>query len=130
MKKTKYLFLSSLILLFVISLSSCKDCLDCVGTDIVTVQYIQQQTNVDTAGNTFYTYPAFFDTTLTGRQIIIDFCDGDDGEKWQDYDGKETTVIESVGDSSGSGSLITVTRFGDPINGAQITTTVTKWQCN
>ena len=104
MKKTKHLFLSSLILLFVISLSSCKDCLDCVGTDTVTVQYIQQQTNVDTAGNTFYTYPAFFDTTLTGRQIIIDFCDGDDGEKWQDYDGKETTVIEAVGDSSGSGS--------------------------
>ena len=112
-----------------ISASSCKDCLDCVGANTVNVKYITQQIDVDPiTGDNIITYPAFWDTTFTGRQIMIDFCDGE--EKWKDYDGKEKIVVESIGDSTGSGAVITTTRFGHFIYGAQITTTTTDWQCN
>lgn len=119
MKIKNKLFSGLVVLIVLLSFSSCKECLDCVGSDSVRIDSIRLQidsvfTTTDTT--VINSYPSFWDSTYTGKQIMLDVCDGSD-EKWTDYDGKERIVI---------------TRYGtDSIfQGIEILTVTTKWNCN
>lgn len=119
MKIKNKLFSGLGLLVVLLSFSSCKKCLDCVGKDSVRVDSIRLQidsvfTNTDTT--ILNTYPSFWDTSFTGQQLFLDVCDEGD-QKWTDYDGKERIVIIR----SGTDSIF---------QGIEVRTITTKWNCN
>ena len=105
----------SILILVVITFSSCQDCLDCYGTSEISQQFKTSTVDTVISGNdtTFTTiYPTLIDSTYNGKRIG-EFCDN----SWKDYEGKTITEITTIGDSTSA-------------LGFTVITETTSWKCN